>query len=172
MVSDAEKIDEIGEKYGVSAIEGGRNRNQSIGNALNYISAHFSCGKLILVDAVCPLVRVDLFDQYYRYFDEYDVVFTAGDVMTGLARKNGKSANWRKFFLIEFPDGYRFDRLKKYFNVDFPYTTPLHMLPREANVKFNYDFKDYMKVMYPHDLAVAEALLKERERYIKFETHL
>ena len=44
-----EKIEELENKYGVIAIEGGRIRNQSIGNSLNYISKHYECDKIILV---------------------------------------------------------------------------------------------------------------------------
>lgn len=171
VVSDAEKKDELEQKYGVIAIQGGDSRNQSIGNALNYISSNYVCEKLILVDAVCPLVRADLFDQYFNYLREYDAVFTASEVTTSLARGDGEPVNRREHLLIESPDAYRFELLKKAFNAESKYTTPLHMLPKEAKVRFDYDFKDYMKVMYPHDLAVAEALLRERERHAKFEAH-
>lgn len=171
VASDAEKTEALEEKYGVVAIQGGRNRNQSIGNALNYVAEHYDCKKCILVDAVCPLVRTDLFDQYFGWLDEYDAVFTAGDVSTSLARKDGQPVNRREYFLIESPDAYRFDLLRECFVPESPYTTPLHMLPEGTNIKFNYDFKDYMKIMYPHDLAVAEVLMEERERHVKFDAH-
>lgn len=171
VVCDLEKIEELENKYGVIAIEGGRNRNQSIGNSLNYISKHYECDKIILVDAVCPLVREDLFDQYFRFLDDYDAVFTAGEITTNLARKDGRPVDRKEYLLIESPDAYRFDLLRKYFNAENKYTTPLHMLPEELRIKYYYDFTDYMKVMYPHDLAVAEALIRERERHVKFEAH-
>lgn len=171
VVSDAEKIDVLEAKYGVVAIKGGKNRNQSIGNAISYVINHYACDKITLVDAVCPMVSVDLFNQYFSLLDEYDAIFTAADVTTSLARKDGIAVNRREYFLIESPDAYRFELLKNSFDPESPYTTPLHMLPVDAKIKFNYDFKDYMKVMYPHDLAVAEALMRERERHVKFEAH-
>ncbi len=171
VVSDIDRSEELEEKYGVIAIQGGRNRNQSIANAIQYVSDNFNCTEFILVDAVCALVQSNLFDLYFSYLDEYDAVFTASDVTTNLARKDGEPVNRKDFFLIESPDAYRFGLLKRCFDVDSQYTTPLHMLPENAKVKFYYDFKDYMKVMYPHDLAVAEALIKERERHIRFEAH-
>lgn len=171
VVSDTERIDQLESKYGVIAIRGGRNRNQSIGNAISYISDHFLCEKLIIVDAVCPMVSAELFDLYYCFLNEYDAVFTAGDVTTSLARKDGNPVNRKEFFLIESPDAYRFNLLRHSFDSDSVYTTPLHMLPKNAEIKYYFDFKDYMKVMYPHDLAVAEALMREREHHRKFEAH-
>ena len=171
VAADAEKTDLLREKYGVVAFQGGRNRNQSIGNALDFVSDHYECDKFILVDAVCPLVRTDLFDQYFELLDDYDAVFTASDVSTSLARKDRQPVNRKEYLLIESPDAYRFDLLRRYFVQDSPYTTPLHMLPEGTNIKFSYDFKDYMKIMYPHDLAVAKALMDERERHVKFEAH-
>ncbi len=171
VASNAERKDELEQKYGVVTIQGGVSRNQSIGNALDYISKNYSCSKLILVDAVCPLVRTDLFDQYFNYLDEYDAVFTVADVTTSLARRDGEKVNRRDYLLVESPDSYRFELIKKTFDAESEYTTPLHMLPKDARVKLNFDFRDYMKIMYPHDLAVAEALLRERERHIKFEAH-
>ena len=40
VAADAEKTDLLREKYGVVAFQGGRNRNQSIGNALDFVSDH------------------------------------------------------------------------------------------------------------------------------------
>lgn len=171
VVADAERIDELERKYGVIAIRGGKNRNRSIGNAISYISRQYACDKIILVDAVCPLVRADLFDLYFSYLNEYSAVFTAGEITTSLARADGAPVNRREYYLIESPDAYRFDLLQRSFDPDSLYTTPLHMLPREARIKYYFDFKEYMKVMYPHDLAVAEALMKEHERHVRFEAH-
>lgn len=171
VASDAEKIDVLEEQYGVVTFHGGRNRNQSIGNALNFVTEHYDCGKFILVDAVCPLVRTDLFDQYFELLDDYDAILTTCDVSTSLARKDGQPVNRKDYFLIESPDAYRFDLLRRCFAQDSSYTTPLHMLPEGTNIKFNYGFKDYLKIMYPHDLAVAKALMEERERHVIFEAH-
>lgn len=171
VASDAEKKDGFEQKYGVIAIQGGVSRNETIGNALNYISSNYLCDRLILVDAVCPLVRADVFDRYFSYLEEYDAVFTASDVTTSLARKDGRVVNRDDYFLIESPDAYRFELLKKIFDAKSEYTTPLYMLPKESKIKLDYDFRDYMKVIYPHDLAVAEALLRERERHTKFEAY-
>lgn len=171
VVADAEKIETLEEKYGVIAVRGGRNRNKSIGNALSYIKNEFTCEEIIIVDAVCPMVEADLFDLYFNYLEKYDAVLTAEDVTTGLARKDGEAVYRNDYFLIESPDAYRFNILECCFNPDTAYTTPLHLLPKHANIKYYFDFKNYKKIMYPHDLAVAEALIRERERHVRFEAH-
>ena len=172
VVSDTERMEELEGKYGVITIQGGRNRNRSIDNALDYIKDHFECDQIILVDAVCPTVQTDLFDLYFDYLSEYDAVFTVSEVTTGLSRKDLEPVDRREYLLIESPDAYRFEVLQGCFNnPDSRFTTPLHVLPKDARIKYYYDFKDYLKIMYPHDLAVAEALMKERERHIRFESH-
>ena len=171
VATDAENMSALEEKYGVITVKGGKNRNQSIYNVMCYIEDHYSCEKIILVDAVCPLVREDFFDQYFNLLYEYDAVFTTAEITTSISGFDRKPVNRHDFFLIQSPDAYWFDLLRKAFDKDSQFTTPLHMLPSDAKVKYNYNFKDYIKIIYPHDLAIAEALIRERERHIKFEAH-
>ena len=112
-----------------------------------------------------------LFDLYFGLLDKYDAVFTADEVTTSLSRKDNMPVNRRDYLLIESPDAYRFEILRDNFVSESVYTTPLHMLPEESNIKYYFDFKYYLKVMYPHDLAIAEALMREQERHVKFEAH-
>lgn len=171
VVSDVEKKEYLENKYGVTAIIGGRSRNDSIQHALDYINDNYKCRDIILVDAVCPMVREDLFDLYFSWLEEYDAVFTAEEITTNLAGKNRERVDRSDYILIASPDAYRFDLLNSCFDSSSRFTTPLHMLPQDSHIKYYFDFKEYIKIIFPHDLAVTETLMRERERHIKFESH-
>lgn len=47
----------------------------------------------------------------------------------------------------------------------------MHLLPDNANIKYHFGFKNYAKIIYPHDIAVIEALLNEQSKNQKFESH-
>ena len=158
-------------KYGVLTIEGGKKRNHSIFNAITYIRDTMQCEKLIIIDAVCPLINAEILNLYFDYLDEYDAVFTTSDITTSIGKYDGSIVNCSDFFLIQSPDAYRFDMLSSCFNASSDTTTPLYQLRENAKVKFYYEFKDYIKIVYPHDIAIAGALLNERERYIRFVSH-
>ncbi len=172
VVSNVDMVDHLEDKYGIVAIPGGANRNRSIGKALDYIGEKMDCERLIIIDAVCPMIRSNLLDLYFHLLDEHDAVFTACAISASLARYDSEPVNRKEYLLIQSPDAYRFDVLKAHFDQNSPYTTPLHMLPRSASIKYYYDFKDYLKVEYPKDLAVAETLMRERERHMRFEAHM
>ncbi|MBQ7216071.1 MAG: 2-C-methyl-D-erythritol 4-phosphate cytidylyltransferase [Synergistaceae bacterium] len=171
IAADRDNIARLTDTYGVIAVEGGSTRNDSIARLLDYIAGHYECGKIILAEAVCPLLTCELLDKYFALLDEYDAVFTASDITTNLARYDGKFADRDEFFLIESPDAYRFEILRTYFDAEAKYSTPLYSLPEGTRIKFCRDFRDYIKIIHPHDLAAAEALMHERRKHIHFEAH-
>lgn len=171
VVANEEHLEVFEQNYGVIGIKGGRERNESIENALKYIDRNYSCKKIILLEGVCPLVTTDLLNLYFGYLDEYEAVFTTQAITTSLARYDGTPVMREEYFLVESPDAYQFGILNESFDVSSGYTTPLHMLPKRTKIKYYYDFKDYLKIIEPHDLAVAETLLRERDRRIYFKAH-
>ena len=171
IAADRDNLSRLADKYGVITVEGGNTRNASIAKVLDYTASHFDCGKFIIAEAVCPLLTFGLLDEYFALLDEYDAVFTASDITSNLARYDGKYADRDDFFLIESPDAYRFDLLRQNFDAASSYTTPLYLLPEGSRIKFYREFMDYIKIVYPHDLAAAEALMHERDKHIHFEAH-
>lgn len=157
--------------YGVVCVEGGNERNISLANALDYIDEHYNCHELMVIDAVCPLVTPDLMNLYFDYLHEYEAVFTTAKIPTSLARYDGAKVKREEYFLIQSPDAYRFPLLRNNFNRDTEYTTPLHCLPLGTNIKYYFGFKNYAKIIYPHDIAIIESLLNEAEKKIHFSSH-
>lgn len=172
VVANHPYMEELENKYSVVCVNGGKERNLSLINALNYIKAHYSCEKIIVIDAVCPLVTSALMNQYLEYLEEYDAVFTTSKIPTSLARYSGGIVHREEYVLIQSPDAYRFELIYSSFNESTVMTTtPLHSLPIESKIKFHFGFKNYAKIIYPHDIAVIEALLNEQAKTKRLETH-
>lgn len=171
VVANHPYIEDLESKYGVICIEGGKERNTSLVNALTYIKENYDCQKMIVIDAVCPLVTPALMNQYFEYLEDYDAVFTTAKIPTSLGKYDKTKINREDYFMIQSPDAYRFDVLYNCFQDDPILTTPLHLLPDDAKIKYHFGFKNYAKIIYPHDIAVIEALLNEQAKYKRLETH-
>lgn len=160
------------DKYGVKTIEGGINRNESIVHALDHIRDKYLCSKVMLIDAVCPLITSDLINLYFNYLNEFDAVFTTSDINTSIGRKFERTPiNHEDYFLIQSPDAYCFDVLFNNFNEKVNSTSPFYQLPENTNIKFFNEFRDYIKIIYPQDITIAEALLREKEKHTHFNAH-
>ena len=162
---------ELEKKYGVTTVEGGKTRNKSLINGLNYIKDNYDCKKLMVIDAVCPLITPELINVYLNYLDEYDAVFTTSKIPTSLGKYDGTPINREDYFMIQSPDAYRFNIIYDNFKDDPVLTTPLHLLPKNTNIKYYFGFTNYAKIIYPHDIAIIEALLNEQAKSKKIDTH-
>ena len=171
VVAREDYVDKLSEKYGVIAIEGGQDRNKSFKNALDYINLNYNCNKLVVIDAVNPLVTFGILDRFFEYLDEYDVVLTASHIPTSLGCYDIHQVDRERYYMIQNPHGYKFDLLIKYFDENSKLTVIAQQLPENVKTKLYWGFKDYAKIIYPHDIAVVEALLNERDKNRKFESH-
>ena len=112
-----------------------------------------------------------LMNLYINYLNEYDAVFTTSKIPTSLGKYDGSLINREDYFMIQSPDAYRFNILYDNFKDDPVLTTPLHLLPADANIKYYFGFTNYAKIIYPHDIAIIEALLTEQLKIKKIDTH-
>lgn len=158
-------------KYGIVAVEGGKTRNKSLIKGLEYIKENYTCEKIIVIDAVCPLVTSELLNLYINFLNEYDAVFTTSKIPTSLGKYDGSLINREDYFMIQSPDAYRFNILYDNFKDDPVLTTPLHLLPADTKIKYYFGFTNYAKIIYPHDIAIIEALLTEQLKVKKIDTH-
>lgn len=164
-------IEELESKYGVVCVKGSKERGLSLINGLNFIKENYDCKKVIFIDAICPLVTPALMNQYFKYLDEYDAVFTTANVPTSLGKRDGTKVARDDYFMVQSSDAYRFDIIYGCLEETEDLTSPMNSLPDTAKVKHHYGFKNYAKIIYPHDIAVIEALLNEQAKYKRLDTH-
>ncbi len=166
VVVDAEEMarGRIAATYGVTTVQGGATRNQSLKNAMDYIHEHFpDCDKFIENNAACPMITPELTDEFLALLDEYDFVNTAYKITDALGSYKGRIADREDFYLIQAPDAYRFPLLYQYFDPESPLCHPAHQLPLDTKEYRYFDYTDNYKVTYPADIHMVEYLMERRK---------
>ncbi len=155
----------LAQEYGVKLVLGGKTRNESFKNALDYINEHYpDCEKIIENNAACPMITSELIDEFIGLLDEYDFVNTAYKITDALASYKDHIANREGFYLIQAPDAYRFKLLYQYFDENSPLCHPAHQLPLTTKEYRYFGYNDNYKVTYPEDIAIVEMLMERRNR--------
>lgn len=154
-------VEYIHENYGFPTTCGGENRTQSLANGLKYVSEHYNCEKVIVANAVCPLMTKEQINRYFALLDEYDYVLTAWKVTSTLARYDGKLVDRNDYFHVMEPEAYRFNLLYENYKADYPVPYIFHQLPQDARGYYCFDYPYTMKITYPVDMKIAELLYED-----------
>lgn len=111
IVTTDEYLKSVHEKYGFPTTVGGSKRTISLFNGLQYVKKHYDCGKIIIVNAVCPLMTEEQIDRYFALLDDYDYVLTAWRIVSSLHKFDGTNVERNDYFQCMEPEAYRFDLL-------------------------------------------------------------
>lgn len=151
----------IATEYCVMTIVGGKTRNHSFKNALDYIKNNYPhCIKIIENNAACPLIRFEQIDEYIELLDKYDFVQTTYKITDALGSYKERHVDREDYFLIQAPDAYRFDLLYNCFDANNVNGHPAVQLPKTSQ-GYNYFVNGQpFKVTYPEDIEIAEIYLK------------
>ena len=150
----------IAAQYGVRTVCGGKTRNHSFKNALDYIAREWpDCEKVIENNAACPLTNPETIDDYIGLLDDYDYVQTTLKITDALGSYKDRVVDREDYFLIQAPDAYRFRLLRDNFNPDHPNGHPAVQLPQSAR-GYNAFFEGRVfKVTHPDDIKIVEAIM-------------
>lgn len=146
-------------KNNIDIVKSGDTRNKTLKNTIDYIAETYPCKKLIVCDAVRPLVTSELIDLYYDFLDDYSAVVTAQKITDSLGCYKQKQINREDYYLMQSPEGFDFEMLYKSFNPNSSLTEVTQQLPDEAKIKLYFDFKNNFKITYPEDLEYFGALI-------------
>lgn len=146
-------------------VENGKERHYSLQNALNYIKEHYKdCKKVIILNAVSPMVTPELLDDYFEKLDTYDLVMTCEKVTGEIVNENFDRINRNKLLFAQSPEAYRFDLLYEYLDPESEYTEVAYHLPKNIKYYLNQDFKYNVKITYDFELIYCETLMKYLNR--------
>lgn len=158
------KSGRIATTYGVKTVLGGKTRNHSFKNALDYINANYpDCEKVIENNAACPLTTSQIIDDYIELLDEYNYVQTTFRITDALGSYKDRTVDREDYFLIQAPDAYRFKEIYEHFDADHPNGHPAVQLPPEAKGYNYFDYGVNFKVTYPEDIQIVEMLINRRK---------
>ncbi len=177
IVTAAEYEDFISRRYGLPVVRGGASRPESVASGLRFVNEQYACEKLIITNAVCPLATSGQYDAYFTFLEEYDFVLTTWKLAPALHRFDGTRVDRDDFFNVMEPDAYRFKALYNSFDFHDLQKYIFHNMPADSKAMFCFDYPYTMKLTYPHDLKLLEALYDEivtkpeRERTLQTVSH-
>ena len=131
-------------------------------NGLDYIRRHSDCEKLVVVEAVRPMLEPEVLDKTFELLDEYDAVACARKITDSLGHYGEWVVNRAEYYTLNPPEGFRFPLLDRCFRAESTYTESIQQLPDTSKVYLNFDAPYLDKITYPEDLTKAEALIQWR----------
>lgn len=163
---------DICEANGIDLIEGGSTRNRTLKNVINYIDSKYDCRKLIVCDAVRPMITGELLDKYLGLLDGRAAVVTAQKITDSLGCYKFQKVNREDYYLMQSPEGFDFPLLRDSFDSESTLTEVTQQLPEDSEIELYFDFNNNVKLTHPADLKYLEALIKDRENDIKVDNIL
>lgn len=143
-------------------VENGDTRYKSIKNGIDYIKKNYDCSKLVILDAVAPMISGEIIDDYFNKLNEYDTVITAQKITGALTDKNDAILDREDYIITQSPEAFKFDLLYDNFDVNFKYQETAGMLPKGSKRYYNYDFKHNVKLTYDFESKYLESLLESQ----------
>lgn len=160
-------IAELSHLSNIDFIEGGDTRNQSLDNAIRYIHDTYDCDKMIVCDAVRPMITGQLIDKYFDYLDNSTAVVTAQKITDSLGCYDIPQIHRDRYYLMQSPEGFKFNTLYDSFNPESSLTEVTQQLPENSKIELYFDFNNNFKLTYPADLKYLEALINARDNNVE-----
>lgn len=154
----------IRSEYNAEWVEAGDERNQTIRNGLDYIKARYPCKKIIILDAVRPLIKPELIDSYFALLDRYQAVTTARKITDSLGSYDMHQVDRDRFYLLSSPEAFDFGLIYAYMDAKSKLTEVIQQFPEDTTVYLNFDYFNNLKITYKEDLRTAEILLQTEQR--------
>lgn len=156
-------------KFDIEVCLGGEERNITLKNGLDFINGKYNCDKIMIFDAVRPMITPELVNNYMDKLESYDIVLTAQKITDSLGSYDIHEVRRERYYLLQSPEAYRFKNLYKYFDSKSTFTEVAQQLPESMKTYLNFDFSDNIKITYKHDLFIAEQLLGLNETKARFD---
>lgn len=150
---------------GIIHVPGGNKRNETILNGLDALSA-LSCDRVVILDAVRPLVTGKLIDAYLALLEGgQDAVSTVQPITDSLGCLDMHEVDRSRYYLMQSPEAYDFRLLYRHFDPDSPLTEVAHQLPKDLKLTLYRDFPENPKLTYPWDKTYIAHCLRQRRKH-------
>lgn len=153
----------------VDFANGGNTRNRSLKNALEYINNNYDCEKVIVCDAVRPMITGELIDKYFDLLNNSAAVVTAQAITDSLGCYDIQKVYRDRYYLMQSPEGFDFKLLYDNFDPESKLTEVTQQLPENSKIELYFDFNNNFKLTYPADLKYLEALINARDNNVDYK---
>ena len=157
--ADCPQLQALQKKHGFHRAPGGSVRNETLLNGLNALR-DLGCERVVILDAVRPLVTGELLDEYIRLLQNgWDAVSTVQPITDSLGCLDCHEVDRTRYYLMQSPEGYDLTKLLQYFDPNSPLTEVAHQLPADSKIHLYRDFPENPKLTYPWEkMSIAQAL--------------
>lgn len=160
--ADCPQLRSLQKNHGFRTAPGGSVRNETLLNGLTALR-DLGCERVIILDAVRPLVTGQLLDEYIRLLTEgWDAVSTVQPITDSLGCLDMHEVDRSRYYLMQSPEGYGLTKLLAYFDPHSPLTEVAHQLPADSKICLYRDFPENPKLTYPWEKNAIAQALKER----------
>lgn len=158
-------LSHLKQKYPIQIAPGGSTRNETLCNGLTLLNT-METERVIIMDAVRPLVTGKLIDEYMRLIESgYHAVTTAQPITDSLGCHDLHTVDRSRYYLMQSPEAYDFPLLFKHFDKNSRLTEVAHQLPENIRLKLYYDFPENPKLTYPWEKPyIASAIRARRQK--------
>ncbi len=144
----------------IHCVPNGKERVDSIINALEFIKQNYKCSNVIIMQAVSPMITSQIIDDYIDLLNEYDVVTTAEKCVGEIFNMNHfERINRNDYYFCQSPEAFKFEELYENIDRNSLYTELIYHYPKEPKIYFYTNFKNNVKITYKSDILYCESLL-------------
>lgn len=161
---DSEELRCLAAKYPVKTAPGGETRNRSLKNGLDALNA-LGCDKVIVLDAVRPLVTPDLISRYLSLLDENNAVATTQAITDSLGCLDAPVTDRSRYYLMQSPEAFRFKDLYEAFDPESKLTEVTQQLKEGSSVYRYFDFPNNPKLTFPWDMDYCRLMLERMKEW-------
>ena len=148
----------------IKCVPGGKKRNETILNGLSALN-DLSCERVIILDAVRPLVTSKLMDTYISLIEDgQEAVSTVQPITDSLGCLDMHEVDRSRYYLMQSPEAYDFELLYRHFDPDSPLTEVAHQLPKGLKLTLYRDFPENPKLTYPWEKTYIAHALRQRSK--------
>lgn len=152
----------IAEKYNIKCLAGGRERNNSIKIALDYVVANYDVynTNIVFHDCARPIIKPNIFKEYIDMLNKFCGVAACSQIVDSLVTAEGTFVNRKEFRLIRTPEAFRLKNIYDDFDENRQDTAIINQI-KDKNSIYLYDDNTFdFKISYPEDLFLAEQLMR------------
>lgn len=159
-------LSKIEKKYPeIKFAPGGKKRNETILNGLHMLNA-LSCDRVIILDAVRPLVTSELMNTYISLLESgQEAVSTVQPITDSLGCLDMHEVDRSRYYLMQSPEAYDFQLLYRHFDPDSPLTEVAHQLPKGLKLTLYRNFPENPKLTYPWEKTYIAHSLRQRRKH-------
>lgn len=152
----------ISEKYNIKCLAGGKERNNSIKVALDYVASNYDINhtNIVFHDCARPIIKANIFKEYIDMLKKYSGVAACSQIVDSLVTSDGAFVNRKEYRLIRTPEAFRFKDIYDDFEENRQDTAIINQI-KNKNCIYLYDENTFdFKISYPEDLFLAEQLMR------------